>query len=133
MISCVSFQVILIQNMAEARAVPSLGGYDDEFVNAVEEDLRCAICQLPLKEAVQTGKCGHRFCRQCLEEHFRRLAFLTDGKCTECRVVSTGHKHCYASAFSYVYVGPVFTGHKRCYASAYDYPHVASKKPGFND
>ena len=58
--------------MAEARAKQSIGGYDEEFVNAVEEDLQCPICQLPLKEAVQTGLCGHRFCRQCLDEHFTR-------------------------------------------------------------
>ena len=62
--------------MTEARAVSSLGGYDEEFVNAVEEDLHCAICQLALKEAVQTETCGHRFCRQCLDDHFKRLAFL---------------------------------------------------------
>ena len=59
--------------MAEARAVALPSGYEDEFVNAVEEDLHCSICHLPLKEAAQTGKCGHRFCRQCLDEHFRRL------------------------------------------------------------
>ena len=51
-------------------------GYDDEFVNSVDEDLLCSICHLPLKEAVQTGKCGHRFCRQCLDDHFRRLVVL---------------------------------------------------------
>ena len=62
--------------MAEAREVASLDGYDDEFVNSVDEDLHCSICHLPLKEAVQTGKCGHRFCRQCLDEHFRRLVIL---------------------------------------------------------
>ena len=73
--------------MAKAPEVPSLGGYDEEFVNAVEEDLLCAICQLPLKEAIQTEKCGHRFCRRCLEEHFRRLAFLSDGNFSDCRIV----------------------------------------------
>ena len=36
----------------EAAAISSLGGYDEEFVNAVEEDFLCPIC--------------HRFCRQCL-------------------------------------------------------------------
>ena len=68
--------------MAEARegALPS--GYDDEFVNSVDEDLHCSICHLPLKEAVQTGKCGHRFCRQCLDEHFRRLVVLIN--CLSC-------------------------------------------------
>ena len=60
--------------MAEARAYPSLGGYDDEFVNEVEHELQCAICHLPLKEPTLT-KCGHRFCKQCLDEHFTRLAF----------------------------------------------------------
>ena len=62
--------------MAEALAVALPSGYDDEFVNSVDEDLHCSICHLPLKEAVQTGKCGHRFCRQCLDEHFRRLVVL---------------------------------------------------------
>ena len=58
--------------MSEAWAKESLGGYEKEFVNSVEEDLQCPICRLPLKEAVQTGVCGHRFCRQCLDEHFTR-------------------------------------------------------------
>ena len=62
--------------MAEAEANSLLGGYDEDFVNVVEQDeWNCSICQLPLKEAVQTGVCGHRFCRQCLDGHFMRLAF----------------------------------------------------------
>ena len=61
--------------MAEARANSSLGGYDEDFVDDVEDEWNCPICELPLKEAVQTGVCGHRFCRQCLDEHFMRLAF----------------------------------------------------------
>ena len=59
--------------MAEALANLSLGGYDEEFVNAVEDDLQCAICQLALKNPMLT-KCGHRFCRQCLDEHFKRYS-----------------------------------------------------------
>ena len=66
----------LLQNMAEAIAIALPSGYDDEFVNSLDEDLYCSICHLPLKEAVQTGKCGHRFCKQCLDEHFRRLVVL---------------------------------------------------------
>ena len=58
--------------MAEARANCSLGGYDEDFVDVVEDEWHCPICQLPLKEAVQTGVCGHRFCRQCLDGHFMR-------------------------------------------------------------
>ena len=61
-----------MKNMAEARVVPSLGGYDDQFVSAVEDDLQCSICHLPLKDPMQT-KCGHRCCKTCLDEHFRRL------------------------------------------------------------
>ena len=40
--------------MAEARANPLLGGYDEEFVNEVEDELHCAICQLPLNEPMLT-------------------------------------------------------------------------------
>ena len=59
--------------MAEARTNPlRLGGCDDEFVDKVEDDLICPICQLPLKEAVQTRSCGHRFCRICIESHIAR-------------------------------------------------------------
>ena len=61
--------------MAEAPANVSLGGYDEDFVNAVEDDLQCAICQLPLKDPMLT-KCGHRFCRRCLEEHFKRYSIF---------------------------------------------------------
>ncbi|XP_078355844.1 TNF receptor-associated factor 6-like [Oculina patagonica] len=57
--------------MADAARNQLPSGYDEEFVNAVEEDFQCLICHLPLKEPVQT-RCGHRFCNDCLEEHFRR-------------------------------------------------------------
>ena len=42
--------------MAEAEANPSLGGYDDDFVSEVEDELQCAICRLPLKDPILT-KC----------------------------------------------------------------------------
>ena len=61
--------------MAEALANLSPGGYDEEFVNEVEDDLQCAICQLALKDPMLT-KCGHRFCSQCLDEHFKRYSVL---------------------------------------------------------
>ena len=50
-------------------------GYDENFVNGVEDDFQCLICHLALKEPVQT-RCGHRCCKECLEEHFRRCGFL---------------------------------------------------------
>ena len=61
--------------MAETRANTSLGGYEDEFVDAVDEYWHCAICQLPLKEPILT-RCGHRFCKECINAHFERLPFL---------------------------------------------------------
>ena len=45
--------VFYIVNMAESEAQEvglSLGGYDEEFINAVEDDLQCTICHLPLKD-----------------------------------------------------------------------------------
>ena len=83
--------------MAEAREVASLGGNDDKFVNSVDEDLHCSICHLPLKEAVQTGKCGHRFCRQCLDEHFRRLVILLMINYRIVRIIMPVSSDCYKS------------------------------------
>ena len=64
----------LALTMAEvpnSRPVPS--GHDEQFVNPPDEDLHCIICFLPSKEPVLT-RCGHRFCRQCLEEFLRRYS-----------------------------------------------------------
>ena len=63
-----------VSAMAEvpnSRSVPS--GHDEQFVNPPDEDLHCIICFLPSKEPVLT-RCGHRFCRQCLEEYMRRYS-----------------------------------------------------------
>ncbi|XP_068738068.1 TNF receptor-associated factor 6-like isoform X4 [Montipora capricornis] len=58
--------------MAEQQGSGAFGGYDDEFVDAIEDDWLCPICRLPLKVPVQTRGCGHRFCELCLERHFMR-------------------------------------------------------------
>lgn len=52
-------------------------GYDDVFLSAFDEDFQCRICDLPLREPVLT-RCGHRFCRQCLEQYMLRfvLSFI---------------------------------------------------------
>ena len=47
-------------------------GFEEDFVNPVDEDFHCLICHLPLREPVQT-KCGHRFCKSCLEQHMERF------------------------------------------------------------
>lgn len=61
--------------MEEASGNPLPSGYDEDFVNAVDDEFLCVICQLTLKELVLT-RCGHRFCKECLEEHLRRCGFL---------------------------------------------------------
>ncbi|KAL9954839.1 hypothetical protein ACROYT_G042420 [Oculina patagonica] len=48
-----------------------LSGYEDEFVNAVDEDLTCPVCKLPLRSPVLTS-CGHRFCKGCIDELCKR-------------------------------------------------------------
>ena len=46
-------------------------GHDEDFVEEVEEDFQCPLCNLPLKEPVLT-RCGHRYCKECLDEHIGR-------------------------------------------------------------
>ncbi|XP_068669883.1 TNF receptor-associated factor 4-like [Montipora foliosa] len=69
--------------MAEALANSSHGGYEDDFVDAVEEDLKCVICQFPLRDPILT-KCGHRFCNKCLDTYFTRLE--REGQRLQCPV-----------------------------------------------
>lgn len=47
------------------------GGYDYEFIEPVLPSQECPVCKLPMRNAVQTRKCGHRFCRGCLEQTLR--------------------------------------------------------------
>lgn len=51
------------------------GGYDENFMNPVDDDLQCSICFLPLREPVLT-RCGHRFCKECLEQHMTRFVIV---------------------------------------------------------
>lgn len=54
--------------MLETESINLPCGYEEDFTSPVDDDLQCLICQLPLREPVLT-RCGHRFCRQCLEKH----------------------------------------------------------------
>ena len=57
--------------MAEVRMNSLPSGYEYEFISTVLDDHHCLICHLPLREPVQT-RCGHRFCKKCLNEAIRR-------------------------------------------------------------
>lgn len=51
----------------EEETQPTLfGGYDHEFVDKVLDSQTCPVCLLPMRDAVQTTECGHRFCKDCL-------------------------------------------------------------------
>ena len=45
---------------------PRFGGYEYEFVDEVSDSQKCPVCLLPMRDAVQTSECGHRFCEDCL-------------------------------------------------------------------
>ena len=49
-------------------------GYDVEFVDerVKEDDIECVICRLILRDPVQTQKCGHRFCKICIQKFHQR-------------------------------------------------------------
>ena len=52
------------------REVQSSGGFDYEFIDKVLDSQKCAVCLLPMRDAVQT-RCGHRFCYTCLAKTLR--------------------------------------------------------------
>ncbi|XP_065181189.1 TNF receptor-associated factor 5-like [Sycon ciliatum] len=51
-------------SMEQASAFTG-GGYQAEFVTSMDPNLKCSICLLVLRDAMQTP-CGHRFCRDCI-------------------------------------------------------------------
>ncbi|XP_022804798.1 TNF receptor-associated factor 4-like [Stylophora pistillata] len=59
----------MAESMVNEQHPPS--GYEDIFVDAVDQDCQCLICHLPLRGPFQT-RCGHRYCKECLFEHIRR-------------------------------------------------------------
>ena len=66
---------ILFQKMASVQKIES-EGYDATFVNEVDEELKCAVCHLVLRDPIQLSECGHRFCHGCLrglEKYAERL------------------------------------------------------------
>ena len=56
-----------ISKMAAGGGVPQLGGYSYEFLSEVPDTLKCSICLSTLKDPMQVKKCGHRFCKLCID------------------------------------------------------------------
>ena len=50
---------------------PRFGGYEYEFVDEVSDSQKCPVCLWPMRDAVQTLECGHRFCKDCLQRILR--------------------------------------------------------------
>ena len=57
--------------MAAGQNIPELGGYDFEFTSVVPDDFECSVCQLTMKDPIQIGGCGHRFCNICIKSLLR--------------------------------------------------------------
>ena len=57
--------------MAAGQNIPELGGYDFEFTSVGPDDFECPVCQLTMKDPIQIGGCGHRFCNICMESLLR--------------------------------------------------------------
>lgn len=47
------------------------GGYDVFPIETLDKRYECQICLLILRDPVQLSECGHRFCKQCLDEHVK--------------------------------------------------------------
>ena len=54
------------ENSDEEEIQRHFGGYEYEFVDHVSYSQKCPVCLLPMRDAVQTSECGHRFCKDCL-------------------------------------------------------------------
>jgi len=51
------------------------GGYDALFTEEVPDELKCVVCHMVLKDALQIMACGHRFCKTCfqrMEKHYEK-------------------------------------------------------------
>ena len=58
--------IVFDESSDEEEVQPRFGGYEYEFVDNVADNQKCPVCLLPMRDAVQTSECGHRFCEDCL-------------------------------------------------------------------
>ena len=49
----------------------AMSGFEYTFISDVSREYFCPICECVVREPVQT-KCGHRFCKHCLEKSMKR-------------------------------------------------------------
>ena len=63
----------MVEELTDRRSSEMPFGYDEDFVSPIDEDLQCSISML--REPVLT-RCGHRFCRECLDRHIARFVTL---------------------------------------------------------
>ena len=57
-----------------AASNPKEYGFDVTFVEEGKDkdNINCAICFMVLREPFQGSKCGHRFCKKCLDEFHQK-------------------------------------------------------------
>ena len=48
------------------------GGHDVEPVNPLNDNIKCQICMLIIRDPVQLSECGHRFCKLCMDDYIKR-------------------------------------------------------------
>lgn len=65
-VSRLIFLLFPLRTVMAAGGVPTLGGYEYEFVEDIPDDWECLVCQLPLKDPIQIEGCGHRLCEICV-------------------------------------------------------------------
>jgi hypothetical protein len=51
--------------------------------DAIDDELKCAICQQPFREPVSSTRCHHTFCRECIIAGINR-----EKRCPLCRIYS---------------------------------------------
>jgi len=51
-------------------------GYDlSHFTDTIDDEFKCGICHSVLKNAVQSSKCEHVFCSECINEWLNHRNF----------------------------------------------------------
>ena len=68
------------------------GGYEYEFVDAVDPKYVCSICTMVIRDARLATCCGHHYCESCLREWLNSRAQHTLDVCPQCRQINVINK-----------------------------------------